>query len=816
MENTTATTKQQQKTKNLNQVQVAINSEIRYKANLQTDRRAQSSLTFNYCVENLSLSELAERIRQRHSITAVCFNSEGRFHRAKADFKALDIGGVDIDNDDGGAYVTIDEALRHPFIRENCAIAYTTASHTEDLHKYRLLFAAPFTITNIALAEEFIAALMWKITREVVTCDEACSDASRFFYGTGENGQVVIVNDRRMHMEAFNKLLSEYRGAMHPEPKKEAPTPKHTMPHVEFDAGYIFSEDAEDRRDQYRARAIQTATKMIDDSRPGNRHLCRRNAARLLGGYVAGGFFALEEARQILSDVVARNTDNHANALHTVEDGLTDGLSMPFTFEALEAERAAYLERTAANFKPTPSKTPTQAADERREAKEQQRTDARAMTNTIRTEREVSEVFDVMNFIFSRAKAPAKVRAFLLAVTGLVQEKAQTGNEAEQFQAHDYEVGLRLRNDDEDKPDEFMTAAERAEMAAEEGLPVGVWRKKYENRRSSRIKKNAQRYRKETEEWQKKTGYVFMICESGGRTKDKQNESSRYQVPLLKEATEALIQARARRTTDPKRAIRIEAKAALSRLEGTYNKVERFRRKGSRPDKVREANEKLILTKFKKNLELTAIMGEDPQTYRERLLAQIDGIMAELGFAVDEAVPEIHAPDVHIDLSTEEDMDKPRSAPTQQDLDDWNAVAAEKVQIRVDKTVPPPIDCKSNEEKEISPISSKTILQNENRQIVEKQTDSRTPQKTFFESEKTKESPPDPLLSALLDDLKEDEELWRNARRTDQKEGLYENINHAGRDRLSYLIDWTLLQRFCESVGNVQKTNSAKPPPLQP
>ena len=98
-----------------------------------------------------------------------------------------------------------------------------------------------------------------------------------------------------------------------------------------------------DRRDSYAWQALDTATKMLDASTPGNRHFWRRKAAHLLGGYVAGGILSYDEARATLATAVARNTAHFERAMQTVNDCLEAGLQDAITLEELEQARHEWL-----------------------------------------------------------------------------------------------------------------------------------------------------------------------------------------------------------------------------------------------------------------------------------------------------------------------------------------------------------------------------------------------------------------------------------------------------------------------------------------
>jgi hypothetical protein len=95
----------------------------------------------------------------------------------------------------------------------------------------------------------------------------------------------------------------------------------------------------------YADLALRTATDMIQSAPLGARHHARLRAARLLGGYVAGGLLTEEQAYGALAQALVGHTNDLQRALKTVEDGLAYGHAHPITVEALEAERQAWLEQ---------------------------------------------------------------------------------------------------------------------------------------------------------------------------------------------------------------------------------------------------------------------------------------------------------------------------------------------------------------------------------------------------------------------------------------------------------------------------------------
>lgn len=84
--------------------------------------------------------------------------------------------------------LTLEEALQHPFIRQYCALIYTTASHKPDWHKFRLIFLLPEFVQGSEAVEVLTRYLMQQLPH-----DPACKDASRVFYGNTE-AEIVWMN----------------------------------------------------------------------------------------------------------------------------------------------------------------------------------------------------------------------------------------------------------------------------------------------------------------------------------------------------------------------------------------------------------------------------------------------------------------------------------------------------------------------------------------------------------------------------------------------------------------------------------------------
>jgi hypothetical protein len=416
---------------------VAVNDEIRYKADLKTDRWAARSLTYNYTIKELIPEQLADEIRKRHNITSICLDADGRFHRAKKYFKQAHILGIDHDND-GPEYSSFEDALVHPFVAQYGLLAYTTASHKPDFHKFRTLYGLEEPITDREHCEKIIRALIW-----LFGSDESCKDCSRFFFGAGEGGKVLLLGNTLTN-SAIDQLLKEYTLANEAsEPLPHEPTKEQIWESYTFNDASI-----EDRRRIYAQQAIDIAVGLIERSVPpcggmkGNRHKSRLRAAYLLGGYIAGSLLTYEQASATLEVAVRSNTNNFNAAMQAIEDGLRAGQSKPITFEQKERERHDYFEQ---KNRARPYESKQRREEEKRQGAEWFRNEAKKTKDAdSELAQEEMAAIDMLNFILSGVKCPPERRGFAFAVIGMLRERAKTGHEHEEFHANRVVLGKRV------------------------------------------------------------------------------------------------------------------------------------------------------------------------------------------------------------------------------------------------------------------------------------------------------------------------------------------------------------------------------------
>ncbi len=156
----------------------------------------QEILASKYKDKSGTLQDVFDHVKQGHAIAAGLF---GNRRRNKANVIGSEWVLLDIDNeklklDEHGKQVflpsgkkateydpqlTLEQALEHPFIKQHCALIYTSFSHQPHWHKFRLVFLLPEYETDVGVYEAMVRLLMKHLPH-----DAACKDASRVFYGS--------------------------------------------------------------------------------------------------------------------------------------------------------------------------------------------------------------------------------------------------------------------------------------------------------------------------------------------------------------------------------------------------------------------------------------------------------------------------------------------------------------------------------------------------------------------------------------------------------------------------------------------------------
>lgn len=144
--------------------------------------------------ENAALTprELAEAID-----AGTAYSCELKGRRRAENFKASDVLSVDID---GGR--RIDAILKDPLVQAHSTILYTTPSHTEEQHRFRLIFATPRSIEDPAEMRAAARSLALRLNGDLVATDPA-----RLFFGS--RGSQPRVWDRGLSEAMLDELIRQ-------------------------------------------------------------------------------------------------------------------------------------------------------------------------------------------------------------------------------------------------------------------------------------------------------------------------------------------------------------------------------------------------------------------------------------------------------------------------------------------------------------------------------------------------------------------------------------------------------------------------------
>ncbi|AWN39847.1 plasmid replication protein, CyRepA1 family [Methylobacterium durans] len=148
----------------------------------------------------LVLAELIRAVQEE----GWAFCAQHTTPRCSANFVASDLVAVDVDQG-----TRLEAAMTHPLVRDHALCVYTTENHTEDNHRFRVVFATPRTITK---AQEMRAATIGATRR--LGGDLAAVDPTRISFGNP--GAIVHAIGREMSPEVLSELIQVGKGPAHP------------------------------------------------------------------------------------------------------------------------------------------------------------------------------------------------------------------------------------------------------------------------------------------------------------------------------------------------------------------------------------------------------------------------------------------------------------------------------------------------------------------------------------------------------------------------------------------------------------------------
>lgn len=159
----------------------------------KNDRNDTGAFSEGWMDFEVTIKELAGAIAKGF---AFCAQMKGGTRKA-ANFKQCGFLAVDID--DG---LPLEQIETVDIVKSSATMIYTTASHTEDAHRYRIVFALAEPILDRA---EYAAALRSLVLR--TSGDIASTDPARIFYGNDQAGMEFA--DRGLSREQVRELIDQ-------------------------------------------------------------------------------------------------------------------------------------------------------------------------------------------------------------------------------------------------------------------------------------------------------------------------------------------------------------------------------------------------------------------------------------------------------------------------------------------------------------------------------------------------------------------------------------------------------------------------------
>ena len=134
-------------------------------------------------VEEIAPKELAESLANGQTMVLGVMKNEVR---KKVNLNYQEVIALDFDDN-----TTIEEIESNEFIKQNASFIYTTFSHTEGHHKFRVVFFLENKLTN----NEQVLEVYNKLFEMFPTADVNCKDSSRLFFG-GKSYTEINFNNR--------------------------------------------------------------------------------------------------------------------------------------------------------------------------------------------------------------------------------------------------------------------------------------------------------------------------------------------------------------------------------------------------------------------------------------------------------------------------------------------------------------------------------------------------------------------------------------------------------------------------------------------
>jgi len=152
---------------------------------------------------SFTLEDLRDHIKAGFPFTTCLLNGSVRgdkhFESASAVF-------VDIDNKEGDEFshkLNLEEALALPFIQSHAAMIYTSASHTDDWNRFRVVFLLPHSFSDPVAYKQTIL----DVCSNIPGYDRGATSVSNVFYGNSNALFPLFNPDARLDIEALTRKI---------------------------------------------------------------------------------------------------------------------------------------------------------------------------------------------------------------------------------------------------------------------------------------------------------------------------------------------------------------------------------------------------------------------------------------------------------------------------------------------------------------------------------------------------------------------------------------------------------------------------------
>lgn len=167
-----------------------------------------------------NVAGLASWVGQGYAFAIATYGGE---NRNKENVKEVQVLALDFDNEKGD-YFSLEEAINHPYIKDKACLVYTSPSHTDEKHKFRIVFRLERPI-SVALTEY---TLQERMLSAFPQADTACKTAQFFFFGS-DKAQIPLLSEQNVitneEIDQLEKDHAEYAAKV----KEEKEAREHTQ-----------------------------------------------------------------------------------------------------------------------------------------------------------------------------------------------------------------------------------------------------------------------------------------------------------------------------------------------------------------------------------------------------------------------------------------------------------------------------------------------------------------------------------------------------------------------------------------------------------